>query len=63
MIRMATGSVYSPFATTIIFPWAMEVITGDMKRLSNPFFWDVVVQNSPGTIYYDPTMPTLYRWD
>ena len=36
--RMAMGLVYLPFATTNIFYWAAEVITGDMKRSQNPFF-------------------------
>ena len=41
----------------------MEVITGDRKRSSNTFFWDVIIQNSPGTASYDPTIPRLYKWD
>ena len=57
------GLVSPPFATTRIFSWDMELITGDKKRSSNNFFWDVAIHNSPGTTYYDPTMPRLYIWD
>ena len=60
---MAIGLVSSPLMTTRMFSWAMEVITGYIKRSSNPFFYDVVIQNSPGTTFYDTTMPRLYRWD
>ena len=41
----------------------MEVITRDRNKSLNPFFWDVIIQKSPGTTSYDPTMPRLYRWD
>ena len=43
--------------------WAMEAITGYRKSSSNPFFWDVVIRNSPGTTSHYPTMPRLHRWD
>ena len=36
--RMAIGLVSLNFATTGIFYWAMEVITGDKERSSNTFF-------------------------
>ena len=63
MDQYGHGIVYSTFATTRIFYWAMEMITGDRKRSSNPFFWDVVIQNPPETTSYDPTMSRLYIWD
>ena len=59
--RMVMDLVSSPFSTTRIFYWDMEVITGDRKRSSNPFFWEVVIQNSPGITFNDPNMPSLYR--
>ena len=61
--RMNMGLVSSPFATTRIFSWAMEVITGYRKRSSNTFSWGVIIQHPPGTTSYDPTMTRLYRWD
>ena len=41
----------------------MEVIRGDRKDEKNPFYWDSVVQNYPGTYEYDSPMPGLYLWD
>ena len=61
--RMAIGILYSPFATTSIFMWGMEVIIGDHKYEANPLYWYSVVQNCLGTNEYDPSMPRLYRWD
>ena len=60
---MAVDILSSPFATTRIFAWGMEVIMGGRKDETNPFYWDSVVQNCPGTDKYDPSMPRLYRWD
>ena len=45
--NMAMGLVYSHFVTTRIFYWAAAVINGERKMSSNPFFWDVVIKNSP----------------
>ena len=61
--RMAMDLVSSPFSNIRIFPWAIEVITGNRKNSLNNFFWDVVIHNPPGTTSYDITMPRLYRWD
>ena len=46
--RMAMGLVSSPFATTRIFAWAMEIIKGDRFDPKNPFAWDKVVINPSG---------------
>ena len=37
--------------------------TRDRKKSLNTSFWDVVIQNSLGTTYYDPTTPKIYIWD
>ena len=60
---MAMGLISLNFSIKIIFSWDMEVINGDSKMSSNTFFWNVVIQNSPGTTSYDTTMPRLYIWD
>ena len=57
------GVLSYPFATTIIFAWGTEVIMGDRKNEANPFYWDSLVQNCPGTNEYDPYIPRLYLWD
>ena len=60
--RMVVG-LSSPFATTRIFAWVMEVIMGDRKYEVNLFYGDSVVQNCPVTNEYNPSIPSLYRWD
>ena len=43
---VAMGLISSPFATTRIFAWGVEVIIGDE---ANHFYWYSVVKNCPGT--------------
>ena len=57
------GLLYSPFSTTRMFAWGMEVIMGDRKDETNPFYWDSVVQKCPGINKYYPFMPRLCWWD
>ena len=59
---MAVGIISSSFETTRMFAWGMELIMGDWKDDDNPFNWDSVVQNCPGTNEYDTPMPRLYWW-
>ena len=59
---MAMGLLSSPWVTTRLFAWAMEVIKGDRKDKGNPFHWNRVVMNCPGTDDYTPSMPRLYKW-
>jgi len=51
----------SPFVCTQTFAWRKEIIVGDHLEISNPFYWDKVILNLPGTKEYDPTMPRVYR--
>ena len=32
-------------------------VIGDHLEIADPFYWDKVVLNLPGTEEYDPTMP------
>jgi hypothetical protein len=61
--RCLMGFKPSPFVTTQTFGWSEEVIVGDRSEPSNPFFWDCVKLNLPGTKAYDPSMPWVYRWN
>ena len=36
---------------------------GDHLEIGDPFYWDKVILNLPGTKEYDPTMPRVYRWN
>ena len=53
----------SPYVATQTFSWSEEVIVGNYTKEENPFFWDSVILNQPGTPKYDPSMPWIYRWD
>jgi hypothetical protein len=41
----------------------MEVVVGDREEKNNPFRWDYVVLNLPGSSEYDPSMPRVYKWN
>ena len=61
--RMAMGMKPSPFMTIRLLMWMMEMVIGDRQEKTNPFRWDYVVLNLPGTIKYDPSMPRVYKWN
>ena len=61
--RMAMGMRPSPFVTIRLLMWMMEIVVGDRKEPSNPFRWDYIVLNLPGSKKYDPTKPRVYKWN
>ena len=61
--RTLMGFRPSPYVATQMFAWSEEIILGDHLNPSNPFFWDTVIINLPGTEGYDPVMPGVYKWD
>ena len=61
--RCLMGFKPSPFITTQTFGWGEEIIIGDRSDPKNPFYWDSVVLNLPGTNKYNPAMPWVYKWD
>ena len=61
--RTLMGFRPSPYVATQTFAWSEEVIIGNYTKKENPFFWDTVVLNQPGSSKYDPSMPWIYRWD
>ena len=61
--RMAMGMLPSPWVTTRLFAWAMELMKGDRRDPKNPFHWSEVKLNLPGSSSYDPAMPRLYKWN
>ena len=60
---MAMGLVSSPFATTWIFVWAMEIIKGNCFDPNNPFASDKAVMNLPRSDSYDMTMQRVYKFN
>ena len=63
LTSMSMVLIYSPFETTRVFEWGVEVLICYQKDEANPFYWGSVVQNCPGTNEYYPYMLRLYRWD
>ena len=61
--RCAMGMLPSPWITTRLFAWAMEIIKGDRLDETNPFYWSEIVLNLPGMDTYDPSMPRVYKWN
>ena len=61
--RMAMGMKPSPFMTIRLLMWMMEIVVGDRSERQNPFRWDYVVLNLPGTVTYDPSKPRVYKWN
>ena len=62
-MRMAMGMRPSPWVTTRLFAWGMEIIKGNRLEERNPFHWTIVVINCPGMAAYNPMMPRLYKWN
>ena len=61
--RTLMGFCLSPYVATQTFAWSEEVIVGNYTKEDNPFFWDSIILNQPGSPTYDPSMPWIYRWD
>jgi hypothetical protein len=61
--RALMGVKSSPFNCVRIYLFGEDVIKGDRKRKTNPFRWDRVVDNLPGTANYDPSKPWIYKYD
>ena len=61
--RCLMGFKPSPFVTTQTFGWSEEIIIGDRLDITNPFYWDKVILNLPGTDDYEPSMPWVHKWN
>ena len=62
-VRCLMGFKPSPYITTQTFAWGEEVIIGDRSDPLNPFFWDLVILNLPGTTDYLPDKPWVFKWN
>ena len=61
--RCLMGFKPSPYVTTQTFAWSEEIILGNHLDETNPFFWNEVKMNFPGSTGYDPAMPWVYKWN
>ena len=60
--RMLMGFCPSPYITTQTYAWGEEMIVGNYTDQNNPFFWDQVILNLPGSTNYNPALPWVYKW-
>jgi hypothetical protein len=57
------GSRPSPYNAVVFYYLAEEFIRGNERDRSNPFVWDKLVLNLPGSPTFDPTRPKVIKWD
>lgn len=48
-VRTLMGFRCSPYIATQTFAWSKEIVVGDLSDLNNPFAWDEIKLNLPGT--------------
>jgi len=60
-VRCLMGLKPSPYVCIKALLLALECARGNRHDPNNPFQWDHVVQNLPGTPSYDPSQPQLSR--
>lgn len=51
----------SPYNLVKMYMLAEEVIRGDRHDVTNPFQWERIVLNPPGSAGYTPAKPWLYK--
>jgi hypothetical protein len=61
--RSLMGVRSSPYNCVRAYLISEEVIKGDRTAANNPFRWNCVIFNMPGTKGYDPAKPWMYRFD
>ena len=59
--RTFMGFTSSPYICCKFFGWTVDIIYGDRWDQSNPYKWDRVRLNFPGSEDYDPTQPRLCK--
>jgi hypothetical protein len=57
------GSRPSPYNAVLYYYLAEEFVRGNPTDTSNPFYWDKLLLNLPGSLTFDPTRPRIMKWD
>jgi hypothetical protein len=57
------GSRPSPYNAVVFYYLAEEFVRGNHSDKSNPFYWDKILMNLPGSTDFDPTRPQIMKWD
>ena len=62
--RTFMGFSPSPYNAVKLFGWTMDMIQGDRWCFSNPFRWNGLLVNLPGSDSYNPEKPRICKtWD
>ena len=59
--RTFMGFTSSPYLCCKFFGWTVDIIYGDRWDVGNPYRWDRIRINLPGSPTYDPTQPRLCK--
>ena len=59
--RTFMGFTSSPYICCKFFGWTVDIIYGDRWDKANPYRWDSIKLNFPGSEDYDPTQPRLCK--
>ena len=59
--RTFMGFTSSPYICCKFFGWTVDIIYGDRWDQANPYRWDSIRVNFPGSPSYDPTQPRLCK--
>ena len=51
----------SPYIACKLYGWSMDIIRGNRHDAKNPFKWDSVRINLPGSASYDPQLPWIAK--
>jgi hypothetical protein len=57
------GSRPSPYNAVLFYYFAEEFIQGSSEDKNNPFVWDKLLLNLPGSPTFDHTQPKVMKWD
>lgn len=61
--RSLMGVRSSPFNCVRLYLLSEDIIKGNRDDPNNPFRWNRIVYNLPGTVSYDATKPWVYKMD
>jgi hypothetical protein len=61
--RLFMGFRPSPYLAIQYLYLALEFAVGNRKSKSDPLRWDLIRLNLPGDLMYDPSLPTVMKWN
>jgi hypothetical protein len=61
--RTWMGARPSPFTAVVFYYLGEDFVRGNRLDQKNPFCWDHIRRNLPGSTDYDPTKPRVMKWD